>query len=450
VNRKQTGGSLLRFAGSLLVCGAIFSQAALAQSYQLVYLDGHMHTTHSDGSGSIADLKTVAHARGLSALIVTNHTKQIVDVNEWNAIVSDCRTLSDPNFLLIPSFEVTGSEGGLLRDHVLAWGVYDPFVGDDADAMAPEEVWPSPRNASGTGPLYPENIRAWTDYIHANGGMAVHAHTWGTTQPGYNVDFIEVYNVSTVKDIVSQAKAATGGMISEEMAYQLGLVINNFAVSGDRDLNMTLDLPGMGQVPLQLAIYQATGQWLGAPQSIPLHSWDEQLMAYVNGTAVKPVFGVAQSDAHNTANTDLSNTNPLYDASDVGEAKNGVLVESLDAQSVLAALKAGRFFATTSPSLTFEVNGMLMGQTAYVKPGQALQIHLTGNAQSKTAVFAKVEIIKNGQVLKTIAPMTPNFEITIEDAGVTAGYYRAQLTTVDAVTKAYQFAWANPVFVRLR
>jgi hypothetical protein len=30
----------------------------------------------------------------------------------------------------------------------------------------------------------------------------------------------------------------------------------------------------------------------------------------------------------------------------------------------------------------------------------------------------------------------------------TNGYYRAELTTMDLMTKACQFAWANPIFVK--
>lgn len=428
---------------------ASLGQAAGADAYRLIYFDGHMHTTHSDGSGSIADVAQVARARGLDAVIVTDHTPQIVNAQEWNEIVTECAALSDSDFLMIPSFEITGSEGYLLRDHFLAWGVYAPFVSGAADGTVPERFWPSPTNPAGTGPLYPENIRAWVDYVHANGGLAVHAHTWGTTQPVYNVDFIELFNFGTVKDIIGEVKAATGGAVSDELAYQLGLVMNNFAVYGDRDLHMPVDLPGVGQGPLRMALYAATGQWLGMPESMPLHSWDDQLLAYVHGQAAKPVFGVANSDAHNTANTDLTNTDPLYDTSDVGKAKNGVLVTQLDGQSLFDALRAGRFFATTGPSLTFEVNDALMGQTVEIGAGQNARIRLSGNAESDSSVFVKVDIIRNGEVFETLTPQTPTFDVMIEDENPVHGYYRAELTTMDVQTKTYQFAWANPVFVHV-
>ena len=115
------------------------------------------------------------------------------------------------------------------------------------------------------------------------------------------------------------------------------------------------------QIPLRVAIYYATqfftgvGQWLGAPQA-PLNSWDQLLMAYVNGTVDKPIFAVANSDAHNTGDPD----------SKVGMAKNGLYVLALTPRQVYKAIEAGRSFATTGPFLAVDVNGMLMGSTAYV------------------------------------------------------------------------------------
>ena len=49
-----------------------FGQQAFAKDkLTLVYYDGHMHTTRSDGSGSVADIKATALSRGLSAVIIT-------------------------------------------------------------------------------------------------------------------------------------------------------------------------------------------------------------------------------------------------------------------------------------------------------------------------------------------------------------------------------------------
>ncbi len=229
-----------RILTHILIFTALIAFGEGANDRQLIYFDGHTHTTHSDGSGSIGDIKHVAKARNLSAVFVTNHATQIEDTAEWDDIVNQCEKLSDNDFLLIPSFEITGSEGKFGRDHVLAWGVKSPFVGHPSEAATPEKVWPSPTNPFGTGPVYPQNIRKWTDWIHRNGGIAIHAHPTGTTQLSYNADFIEVINLSHMKDIVHFAKMIG---LSDNDARQIGMQFNNFAIYGSKFLQMPIDMP---------------------------------------------------------------------------------------------------------------------------------------------------------------------------------------------------------------
>jgi hypothetical protein len=71
----------------------------------------------------------------------------------------------------------------------------------------------------------------------------------------------------------------------------------------------------------------------------------------VEGATDKPIFAVANSDAHNTADPD----------SNVGIARNGLYVKALTADDVYEAISAGRSFATTGPSLAFDLNGEPMG-----------------------------------------------------------------------------------------
>ncbi len=442
-----------------------FGQSAANRAYQVVYFDGHMHTTHSDGSGSIADVKEAALARGLSAVFVTNHTGQIVDLEEWQAIVAETQALSEQGFLMFPAFEITGSEGMFNRDHVLAWRVPDPFVGDDADALAPEEFWVSPFNPAGTGPMYPEVIRQWTDYVHSFGGLAVHAHTSGTTQTGYGVDFIELYNLSHVKDVAEYALAMG---FPADQAWGLGTVFNNFAVYGNRDLYDLYPFPG-SPVPLTLrdALYMATsmltgvGQWLDAPEAAAMNSWDDLLMAYVNGETDRPVFGLANSDAHNTGNLPIGGAG--YDDSDVGEVRNGVYLRHFNRATFMHALRSGHLFATTGPSVYLEVNGRIMGETAHVltrnrppargrRPGLrgTARINVSAAGESESAVLVRVDIIRNGEVWQSVSPLAATYECTIDDTEVSGdGYYRVEVVSLDTATGMYQFAWANPVFVRV-
>ena len=436
---------VLMFAVALLIV-LVAGSASAAPPFTLVYYDGHMHTTRSDGSGSIADIKATALSRGLSAVIITDHCKSLTQA-EWASMVAECAANSDATFLALPGFEVTGSDGMFNRDHINALGVDDPFVGDDTLELCPEEIWLSPTNAAGTGAMYPENIAKWVDYIHKNHGIAVHNHPSGTTSLGYGVNSLEVYNQSHVDDVASYAMMLG---YSPQEAWEFGMMLNNLAINGEAaELNMLmpnpfLGYPGLPQdpyIPMREILYYATyafsgiGQWLGAPQA-PLTSWDEMLIAYVDGAVEKPIYGLANSDAHNTGAAD----------SDVGVAKNGVYVKKLTERELLKAIKAGRTFATTGPSLALCVNGEHMGDTAFILDGVA-NIKLSASSESMTAVLVKIDIIKNGEVIETIYPMSVEYGDTLGDAVTEDGYYRVEVTSVDMATGAYQFAWSNPVFV---
>lgn len=425
---------------------AAFERASAEPEFTLIYYDGHMHTTRSDGSGSVADIKATAQARDLDAVIVTDHCKSLTQ-DKWKSLVKETRDASDKDFLALPGFEVTGSDGIFNRDHFLAYDVSDPFVGDDTLELCPEEVWESPLNPAGTGPIYPENLTAWADYIHSRDGIAVHNHTSGSTQLSYGVNSVEIYNQGHVDDIVSYAM---GLGIPPQDAWGFAMTINNFAIYGERDLMMLVDFPGVPTpIPLRLALYLATqalpphiGQvmgWSDPPDpALPgdLNSWDELLMAYVDGTVDAPTFGVANSDAHNTGDAD----------SKVGVAKNGLYVEKLKPKEVYEAIEAGRSFATTGPSLAFDVNGEFMGDTAAISNGTA-NVNLSVNSETLTAILVKIDIVKNGDVLQTINPMSPTHEITLADSVTEDGYYRVEVTSYDVISGNYYFAWSNPVFV---
>jgi len=409
--------------------------------YSLIYYDGHMHTTYSDGSGSVEDMKATALRRGLSVVIVTDHCENLTRA-KWEALVAETAAASDPGtFLVLLGFEITGNEGIFNRSHMLAFNVSDPFVGDDANELCPEETWPDPPNPAGTGPTYPENLAKWADYVHSNGGIAVHCHTSGSTRLDYGVDSIEVYNQSQVDDIFRYLKLLGYG---DEQALAFTRTLNDLGLYGERDLNTPVSL-GDQSIPLRLAVHSATemltgvGQWLGSPEA-PLNSWDQLLMAYVNGTTDTPIFGVANSDAHNTGEPD----------SNVGVAKNGLYVKELTAEEVYAAIKAGRSFATTGPSLAFDINGEIMGGTAHIASGGSANLTLSVSSESATAILTKIDIIKNGEVWRTISPNQPVYEDTLVDDSVTEdGYYRVEVTSQDLPDGPYHAAWSNPVFVNV-
>jgi hypothetical protein len=407
-----------------------------------VYFDGHMHTVESDGSGTVADIKAEALSRGLSAVIVTNHAEMLT-VEEWLGLYTQAAQLSTRDFLVINSFEITGSEGLFNRDHLLAWGVLDPFVGAPSAGLTPAEAWPSPPNPAGTGTTRPDNVARRAEWIHRQGGIAVHAHTTGSTSPAYGVDFIELFNMSHVKDVAAAAR--TIGMPADQ-AWGFGLTLNNMAVYGERDLGMMVQLPGApAQMTLRSALRVATAQVLGGPEA-PLHSWDDLLMGYVRGEVDSPTFGVADSDAHNTANVGAK-ASP--DDSDVGEAKNGVFVKTMSPFGLIEAVKAGRCFATTGPSLRFSVNDKPMGETVAVRHGKDRQLRLALSADSEraTSVLAQITIVRNGRIWRTLSPMTRSVRLDLLDGDLSAGYYRVEMVAVDGMDGQYRVAYSNPVFI---
>ena len=164
-------------------------------------------------------------------------------------------------------------------------------------------------------------------------------------------------------------------------------------------------------------------------------------MAYVDGTVDKPIFGLANSDSHNTGDPD----------STVGAAKNGVyLWGPLNQKQLLKAIKAGRTFGTTGPSLDLQVNGRLMGGTAHIIGGAAT-VDLSANSESDTALLVKIDVIKNGELWQTLVPMSQTYADSLVDDGVTEdGYYRIEVTSVDMESGNTTFAWSNPVFVQVR
>jgi len=457
---------LTLFLASMLF---VSSHPALAKDGILIYFDGHMHTTRSDGSGSVFDIKQVALQRGLNAVIITDHCKSLTE-SEWASLVEETALASDGAFLAIPSFEVTGSDGLFNRDHMLAFGVKDPFVGNDDDELCPEEVWPSPQNPYGTGPMYPENLTKWVDYIHSKGGIAVYNHPSGMVRSQYGVNCMEVYNQGHVDDIASYA-VLLGYSPVEALGF--GYMLNNLTIYGEAScfeapfsnegvcFQSEMQVPGAPPgytAPLRNILFLATqqfsgtGQWLGwspiEEQSVPLTSWDDLLMDYVNGVVDTPVFGMADSDSHNTGNTDPAD--PGY--STVGSAKNGVYLKGneLTEDALYKALKAGRFFATTGPSLDVEVNGEHMGDTAYILDGVA-NITLSVDSEGASILY-RIDVIKNCQddsSIQTFYPMTPTFSTSLTDSVTADGYYRVEVTAINPATSAFSFAYSNPVFVRV-
>ncbi len=188
---------------------------------------------------------------------------------------------------------------------------------------------------------------------------------------------------------------------------------------------------------------------MGATPAASLNSWDDLLMAYIRGEVNHPIFGVANSDAHNTASIDMNA--PEDNISDVGKVKNGVYVKEISQKHLFAAIRQGNLFATTGPSLNFEINGKIMGQTVQCESSsdKSVQLSITANTECPNTELNKVIIIKNGSVIKTIQPTGRDFKQTMNDQVNQKCYYRVEVTAVNKETGESEFAYGNPVFVEI-
>ncbi len=325
---------------------------------------------------------------------------------------------------------MTGDEGLLNRDHIVAWDVSTPFV-DAANEVCAETEWPSPANADGYGTTAPENLAKWVGFVHSQGGIAVHAHPAGTTRLEYGVDGIEAYNLAQMSDLVKYAKLAG---YSDAEAADLAPFLSNMNIYGGRDVEQPVRLPNSTEMmAAQEALLKIAGIKLGGSQA-PLLSWDDMLRAYLDGQIDHPIFVYANTDAHNTGNADSS----------VGLAKNGLLVKEMTADGFYAAIRAGRSFATTGPSLDFSVDGALMGETA--KLGKTARVEASADSESNSAVIEKIDIIKNREIVETLNPNTNVGGETFQDEVSGTGYYRIEVTSYDSASGKRHCAWSNPVF----
>jgi hypothetical protein len=89
----------------------------------------HLHSTFSrDGEVSLTDIKRMFMEDRFDFVAIAEHQHDM-DLAAFDALVSECRRLSDPGFLLIP-----GIEFNCYRNHILGIGIeaYCPSVaGDD-------------------------------------------------------------------------------------------------------------------------------------------------------------------------------------------------------------------------------------------------------------------------------------------------------------------------------
>lgn len=148
--------------------------------------------------------------------------------------------------------------------------------------------------------------------------------------------------------------------------------------------------------------------------------WDEL------NNAGKHLYGMANSDAHNTD-------------SSLGHGWNVVSADLLTEANLLSAMKKGHFFGSNGPNIDFTSNGSAMGSDVSVSSGVLRRILLRA---SDSVNIASVKLIKNGEVIESWAPHSPDWSMTLENVSAKPGdFFRMTVEGVD------RFAFSNPIFV---
>ncbi|RKX43992.1 MAG: hypothetical protein DRP64_07355, partial [Verrucomicrobia bacterium] len=81
--------------------------------------------------------------------------------------------------------------------------------------------------------------------------------------------------------------------------------------------------------------------------------------------------------------------------------------DKLDVDQWFKALKKGRTFVTNGPMLDFRVDDALPGDTINVKEGQKMRVHAKAWAEPKDFRPFRLEIIQNGNVIRSIEQTDP-------------------------------------------
>lgn len=157
--------------------------------------------------------------------------------------------------------------------------------------------------------------------------------------------------------------------------------------------------------------------------------WDKINVAYSNRN--QPLmFGLATDDSHNYHQFGLAFAN-------AGRGWVMVQAKKLDAESIIEAMEAGRFYAST---------GVTLNEVSFVNNELKIEVAGQEGVNYKIEFIGAVKGENDSRVLKTTEGPTANFEVTDE-----YHFVRARITSTKAKTNPFQegdfeMAWTQPVF----
>jgi hypothetical protein len=127
----------------------------------------------------------------------------------------------------------------------------------------------------------------------------------------------------------------------------------------------------------------------------------------------------------------------------------------IDATTLTTAVRKGQTFATTGPLLQFQIDGQISGATLPIdgKPRtveieawhsqHAFSLETTDSGSGKPVGIAKVELIRNGQIVQTWEPNTPHVKLTHTVNDTAPCWYIARVFGTD---QRWQVGASSPIY----
>jgi hypothetical protein len=458
----------------------------------------HVHSTWSTGVMSLDDLASLAGARGIEAVFLTDNHLQRFEYGlpplrgllryrvEYPSVLSngpaaflravEAANARHKNVLIIPGVEAvpyyfwTGNPlDGTLTMHnaqknLLALGLYKPedyrempVVGNAA--AAPWSLWlVSPVLLTIPGIWL---LRSTRRRVVQLGHFRV-AEARRRTAPGLLCVLVSVLllvnNYPFRRPAVSAYDPGAGlgpyQDVIDFVAARGGLLVWSLPEARDhqvvtvRGLRATIrtdpypsDLLRTDRFNAFAGLYEDTATF-----TEPGHGWDQLLLDYLYGRRAAPAWAVGEAAYHYEGQAGKR----------LGDVQTVVLAERKDASGLLEALRAGRVYCrlrTNDQNLDLESFQVLSphaeaaeaGSRVVLPPGDRPEVHAVIGSAGGSRLPIDVRLIRSGSVVQSLRAETPATVRWVESslAPETRLYYR-----VEARGPAGLRLLSNPIFIR--
>ncbi|MCL1853172.1 MAG: CehA/McbA family metallohydrolase [Peptococcaceae bacterium] len=157
--------------------------------------------------------------------------------------------------------------------------------------------------------------------------------------------------------------------------------------------------------------------------------------------AGRHLYGIADTDSHV--------------AESLGTVYTTVLVDDYSVDGIIAGYKAGHMYGSNGPVIDFKVDGAMMGDDIGVPVGgRTVNVELSGSYMDN---LAKVELLKNGEIIDTMIINNKTFSKTVPIFVQPGDFIRMEVTGAVSFRtpspeknkppiETIPFAFSNPIF----